>query len=69
MEKAFLSTQLVFSVEVENPEVTETHLETEFYEVVDVRGMLEVTLSNGKVHMITAEELGRVMKCVGITEV
>jgi hypothetical protein len=64
----YLTLPVTFSVELNDENVTEQQLEQEFYEIHSVKGTVEVQLTNGKVHTLTAEEVGRLVKCLGILD-
>jgi hypothetical protein len=70
MEKlqVVMSTSLVFSMESTDMDLTEEKVEQDFHEVHSVEGSLKLTLTNGSVIHVTAEELGNVVKCLGILD-
>jgi hypothetical protein len=65
---AYLTLPVTFSVELSDENVTEQQVEQEFHEIHSVKGTLEVQLTNGQVHILTAEEVERVVKCLGILD-
>jgi hypothetical protein len=70
MEKLIvtMSAGFVFSMESTDMDLTEEKVEHDFHEVHSVEGTLKVNLTNGSVIYVTAEELGNVVKCLGILE-